>query len=164
MSDQRNIISELLNRNCLITPECYEILEDIDYDSIDIDRLAEELKNEIVITGEKLLEALAKFEDILSEGGEISREEMIEKLSESENDLSVSQKTIPVIDSSIISEEIEEEIKIVEKISTKTKIDFDPIGKKIKKQIKILADSTGKTMVEGNITDFKKYFNSRYTQ
>ena len=68
MSKKRNIVNEFLERNCLITPDCYEILEDLDDDILDVDRLAEMLKNEIVITADKLKEALVSFENVLSEG------------------------------------------------------------------------------------------------
>ena len=68
MAKKRDLVRELLDRHCLITPESYEILEDLDADVVDIDKLAEALKDEIVVSPEKLREALASFEELLSEG------------------------------------------------------------------------------------------------
>ncbi|MHA1211672.1 MAG: DNA-directed DNA polymerase II small subunit [Candidatus Heimdallarchaeota archaeon] len=150
MSEKRNLVRELLDRHCLITPEAHEILEDLDIDVLNIDKLADVLKNEIVVTGEKLQEALASFEEMLSEGID---EHEIEP-----------QKQVQIPD--IPKIEIPEEKLTVQesKKERKKDVDFDPIGKRVKTKIKILHESSGKTTVEGKITDFRKYFNSRYNQ
>lgn len=157
MSGKRDIVSELLARNCLITPECYEILEDLDDDTIDIDRLAEELKDELVITAEKLTEALGRYEDLLSEG-------LNEQLKIDENKALVNEDIVlsPAKKESIVEQE-SEKLPTPEKKLSKLK-EFSPIGKHIKAKVKILAESTGKTTVEGTIKDFSKYFRSRYKQ
>jgi len=147
MSTKRNLVQELLDRNCLITPDSYEILEDIDLDTIDIDKLANALKNEIVVTAEKLQEALSSFTEILSEG------ELIEDVPSQPVDISE------------LSELSSEDTKIeVKPIVKKTKKAFDPLGKRIETNIKILSESTEKTIVDGKLEDFAQYFTSRYNQ
>ncbi|MHA1440950.1 MAG: metallophosphoesterase, partial [Candidatus Heimdallarchaeota archaeon] len=137
MSTKRNLVQELLDRNCLITPDSYEILEDIDLDTIDIDNLANALKNEIVVTAEKLQEALSSFIEILSEG------EVIEEI------------PLQPVDTSEIRELGSEETKIeVKPIAKKTKKAFDPLGKRIETNIRILSESTEKTIVDGKLADF----------
>ncbi|NHJ33154.1 MAG: hypothetical protein FK732_09840, partial [Asgard group archaeon] len=154
MAKKRDLVRELLDRHCLITPESYEILEDLDADIVDIDKLAEALKDEIVVTPDKLREALASYEELLSEGslavGEPS--EIIEKKPEVK---------IPTAKSDEI--ETKEEIKHTPSIKA-PKTDFKPIGKKIKANINVLQESSGKTTIEGKIGDFRKYFTSRYKQ
>ncbi len=155
MSKRRDLVRELLDRHCLITPESYEILEDLDEDVIDIDKLAEVLKDEIVVTAEKLNEALSSFVEILSEG-------------EIDAELEINQPTIE-IRQEIDKQEIREKSSDVTEMKIKpkkkiTKVEFDPIGKKIKPKIKVLQDSSGKTTIEGTIVDFRKYFLSRYNQ
>ncbi|NHJ85457.1 MAG: DNA-directed DNA polymerase II small subunit [Asgard group archaeon] len=157
MSKKRNLVQELLDRNCLLTPDCYEILEDLDDDTLDIDRLAEALKDEFVVTAEKLQEALVTFEELLSEG---SIQEMDEEMHP--HNLLISKKSKqeekPKIDSSV-------ETKI-KQANLKSSIgeNFKPIGKEVKTQIKILQESTRNTSIEGDIKDFNKYFISRYNQ
>jgi len=147
MSTKRNLVKELLDRNCLITPESYEILEDVDIDTIDIDKLAIALKNEIVITAEKLSDALSSFKEILSEG------EL------------VADTPMQPVDTSEIKELGSEEAKVTVKPTVKkTKLKFNPIGKRIETKIKILRESSEQTIVEGKIGDFRKYFISRYNQ
>lgn len=147
MSNKRNLVQELLDRNCLITPDSYEILEDIDTDTIDIDKLANALKNEIVVTAEKLQEALSSYTELLSEG------ELVEDF------------PMKPVDTSDIKELSSEETKVeVKPTAKKTKKAFNPLGKRIEAQIKILQESTEQTIVEGKIGDFSKYFTSRYNQ
>ncbi|MHA1124602.1 MAG: DNA-directed DNA polymerase II small subunit [Candidatus Heimdallarchaeota archaeon] len=147
MSTKRNLVKELLDRNCLITPDSYEILEDIDIDTIDIDKLANALKNEIVVTGEKLQKALSSFIEILSEG------ELIEDI------------PLTPVDTSDIQDLSTEETKLEIKPTTKkTKKKFIPLGKSIETNIKILRESTEQTIVDGTLSDFNKYFTSRYNQ
>jgi len=166
MSKKRNIVNELLKKNCLITPECYEILEDLDDDILDVDKLAEAMKNEIVVTAEKLKEALMAFEDILSEGSITQEERIPDEILEKVESSLLEKKSQSQKDDFKI-ERIDTDSKILPK--TKSDLDaeatiFSPIGKKIKTKIKVIADSTGQTTVEGSLGDFKKYFASRYNQ
>ncbi|TET29336.1 MAG: DNA-directed DNA polymerase II small subunit [Candidatus Heimdallarchaeota archaeon] len=154
MAKKRDLVRELLDKHCLITPESYEILEDLDADVVDIDKLAEALKDEIVVTPDKLREALASFVELLSEGS-LEIEESIELLERKpETKTSSSQ---PKIDST------KEDVKLIPRIKER-KTEFKPIGKQIKTKLKVLQESSGKTTVEGSIVDFKKYFTSRYKQ
>lgn len=164
MSKKRDIVAELLEKNCLITPDCYEILEDLDDDSLDVDRLAAALKDEIVITAEKLQEALSSFEDTLSEGksiiDDIVSKELIEKPIEKEEKRTRKEEK-DEIEKTVSDDKIKPKVKSNLKIDSKK---FQPIGKKIKTDIKILKDSTAQTTIEGLIKDFNKYFKSRYKQ
>ena len=164
MSKKRDIVAELLEKNCLITPECYEILEDLDDDAIDVERLASALKNEIVITAEKLQEALSSFEEMLSEG-ETIKEDIISKelLVKSEE----KEERKPTVKTQEEPEDLSKTDMIKPKVSESSSLDikkFQPIGKKIKTDIKIIKDSTGQSTIEGLIKDFNKYFKSRYKQ
>ncbi|MCK5045311.1 MAG: hypothetical protein KAS22_01950, partial [Candidatus Heimdallarchaeota archaeon] len=154
MAEKRDLVRELLDRHCLITPESYEILEDLDADVVDIDKLAEALKDEIVVSHEKLREALASFEELLSEGNlEVEESSEIEE-----------RKPKPKISSpepELVTPK--EEIKLTPSIK-KRKTEFKPIGKQIKTKMKVLHESSGKTTVEGSLSDFKQYFTSRYNQ
>ncbi|MBK5112424.1 MAG: DNA-directed DNA polymerase II small subunit [Candidatus Heimdallarchaeota archaeon] len=155
MAKQIDLVRELLDRHCLITPESYEILEDLDADIVDIDRLAEALKDEIVVTPEKLREALASYEDLLSEG---NLEEEVEN-----NELVESKPTTKVPSKKPEKDSSKEEIKHTPSAKVQ-KTEFEPIGKQIKTEINILYESSGKTTIEGNIKDFQTYFKSRYNQ
>jgi len=152
MVGKRNIVQELLDRNCLITPEAHEFLEDLDFEVINIDQLAELLKDEIVITAEKLQQALNSFESSLAEGFLTAQEQDLQTGSSIE-----SREAIAVKEQSL------------EKVKTKLKVkappsEFVPLGKTIKARIKILHESTGKTTIKGTVADFKRYFLSRYKQ
>ncbi|HUT81611.1 MAG TPA: metallophosphoesterase [Candidatus Bathyarchaeia archaeon] len=151
MSDKRNLVSELLDRYCLITPEAHEILEDMDLDVIDFDKLAEALKNELVVTADKLNEVLASFEETLSEGFIEKDEPFIHHIEKEEKNTISNEEIIPILEP--------------QKKATINKIaEFTPLGKTVKTKLKILQESSGKTTVEGTIENFQKYFNSRYNQ
>jgi len=154
MEQKRDLVRELLDKHILITPESYEILEDLDEDIVDIDKLAEALKDEIVVTPEKLNEALMSFEELLSDGTMDIEEtsEEVELIPKKET-----QKTESEVE--IEKEEVKPKPSKMKQIST-----FDPLGKKIKTDLKVLHESSGKTTIEGEIKDFQKYFASRYKQ
>ncbi len=168
MSTKRNLVNELLKRNCLITPDCYEILEDVDDDTIDLDRLANALKNELVVTAEKLQEALQSFEEFLSEG-DILESNFItdESLEQSEMDITLpSKKVEEPLDSIPDSSKDDEKILAtqIRDISKDVPSQFDPIGRNIDTQFKILHESSGQTTIDGTLKDFSKYFISRFKQ
>ena len=164
MSKKRDLVNELLERNCLITPDCYEILEDIDDDTFDIDSLADALKDELVVTADKLQEAIQTFEELLSEGG-IPDPITIDDIPDYP---APTRRSAPVKD----LEEIENLAKKDERIiaepiltpSKKTKTQFDPLGKKVETELKILHECSGQTTIDGTIKDFSKYFISRFNQ
>jgi len=152
MAEKRNIVQELLDRNCLITPEAHEFLEDVDFEVINIDQLADLLKDEIVITVEKLQEVLSSFENNLAEGM-----------------LPHSEVAPPSSLPGKIVEKIPTQESPVEKAKARIKEEpppsnFKPLGKKIPEKINIIHESTGKTTIKGTVSDFKKYFLSRYRQ
>ncbi len=154
MEQKRDLVRELLDRHILITPESYEILEDLDTDIVDIDKLAEALKDEIVVTPEKLNEALVSFEELLSEGSLVS-----EEIGEEAEYKPI--KTTQKVES---EEKIEhEEIKL-KPSGKKQVVVFEPLGKQIKTDLKVIFESSGKTTIDGDIKDFQKYFNSRFKQ
>ncbi|NHJ84507.1 MAG: DNA-directed DNA polymerase II small subunit [Asgard group archaeon] len=151
MSDKKNLVSELLDRFCLITPEAHEILEDMDIDVVDIDKLADALKNEIVVTADKLNEVLASFEQTLSEGLDDQKEPQKSFIDKEEKE--------PIANKEVISISEQKKKEQIDKVTT-----FIPLGKRVKTNLKILQESSGKTTVEGTIENFKKYFNNRYKQ
>ncbi|MBN1329492.1 MAG: DNA-directed DNA polymerase II small subunit [Candidatus Heimdallarchaeota archaeon] len=151
MSDKKDLVSELLDRYCLITPEAHEILEDMDIDIIDIDKLVDALKNELVVTADKLNEVLASYEETLSEGF-IEKEQLpISLIEKEEKNAIIDKEIIPILD-------------LKKKAIKKKMAEFTPLGRTIKTKLKVLNDSSRKTTVEGTIENFQKYFNNRYNQ
>ncbi|MBD3192671.1 MAG: DNA-directed DNA polymerase II small subunit [Candidatus Heimdallarchaeota archaeon] len=172
MSKKRNLVEELLERHCLITPESYEILEDLDDDVLDVDRLAEALKDEIVVTPDKLQAALKSFEDILSEG-EISPPTPditvgVDKAPLASQELLPSDGTKPEaikIDPSSIKSPKHSKPKVEEIFEDSKPKEFLPIGKQVSSQVRVLADSTARTTLDEDIFDnFSQFFHSRFKQ
>jgi DNA polymerase II small subunit len=131
MSKSKDIIKELLDRNCLLTPDAHELLKKIDVSTIDIDELAEAVKNEIVVSAEILT---------------------------------------PILDSLGLRIEDKKETKtkkkevIMEEAPKQTSTEFVPIGKSIKTKLKVLSESSDRTSVMGDRSDFEIFFRSRYKQ
>lgn len=168
MSKKRDLVSELLKRNCLITPDCYEILEDVDDATIDLDRLANALKNELVVTAEKLQEALQSFVELLSEG-DILEPGLTTDVDLEQPEMEIELPSKKVEESlDIIPTRSEDDERIIatpiRDISKDVPGQFDPIGKKIASQFKILHESSGQTTIDGTLQDFGKYFLSRFKQ
>jgi DNA polymerase II small subunit len=145
MSKKIDLVRELLDRNCLLTPEANELLKDIDINRVDIEKLADAIKDEIVVTAEKLKSVLDSF-DLLQSNDVLADE------------ISKSPKAI--------DKTIKDPVSKIKKKTTvkKEQTDFNPIGKTIKEKIKVILESSGKTTVEGSKKDFSSYFISRYKQ
>ncbi|MEA2071033.1 MAG: DNA-directed DNA polymerase II small subunit [Asgard group archaeon] len=166
MTNKRTIIQELFERNCLITPESFEMLQKLNEDTIDVKSLAQLLENEIVITPELLEEALSSLKKESSHDLETRIGKPDEKKLQTESlgknhskmnetgtlDLKVNQST--------------QETKFKTKPRTEKEItyEFEPLGKKVKSDIRVTKDTTKKSAIEGEITDFQTYFYSRYKQ
>ncbi|NHJ49189.1 MAG: DNA-directed DNA polymerase II small subunit [Asgard group archaeon] len=136
MSEKRDLIRELLDRNILLTPDAHELLKKVDTSSINIDQLADALKNEIVVSAEILTPIL----DTIG------------------IQTSVEKKT------KIKTETKKQSISSKEKTSVQKDVDFIPVGKSIKKKLKVLLESTDRTSVIGDRGDFETFFRSRYNQ
>ncbi|NHJ40957.1 MAG: hypothetical protein FK731_13080, partial [Asgard group archaeon] len=142
MSKKIDLVRELLERNCLLTPEANELLKKVDVNRVDVDKLADAIKDEIVVSAKKLESVLISFD--LMHSDEIIEINALNELSKK----TIKSNSKPEIPS-----------------MTKMKVDdFTPIAKNIKKKMKVLLESSGKTTVEGSMKDFSSYFINRYKQ
>jgi DNA polymerase II small subunit len=161
LSKKRILVDKLQKNRCLITPESYEILEDLDDDTIDLDHLLDLLKDEVIITAELLDKAISSIEGRLADEPITNETSIITIIPESQEEIETSKKIVSKVLDSAVSRK--QQASKTSKKHAKVK-PFTPLGKKIPKKIKILNEASKNENIEGEIEDFQKYFLSRYQQ